>query len=66
MNHSPLALATDLTAASSKSTAAVIFNFGFFLAYYSIILLALSALVPVNLQTNGSFKSTSSAALKIP
>jgi hypothetical protein len=55
-----------LTAASSRSKAAVIFNLGFFLAYSSIILLALSAFVPVNLQTNGSFKSTSSAALKIP
>jgi hypothetical protein len=55
-----------LTAASSRSKAAVIFNLGFFLAYSSIILLALSAFVPVNLQINGSFKSTSSAALKIP
>jgi hypothetical protein len=55
-----------LTAASSRSKAAVIFNLGFFLAYSSIILLALLAFVPVNLQTNGSFKSTSSAALKIP
>lgn len=58
--------ATDLTAASSRSVATVIFNLGFFFTYYSIILFALSAFVPVSLQTNGSFKSTSSAALMIP
>lgn len=58
--------ATDLTAASSRSVATVIFNLGFFFTYYSIILFALSAFVPVSLQTNGSFKSTNSAALMIP
>jgi hypothetical protein len=57
---------TALTAASSKFYATKIFKFLFFAEKSDNILFPLSAFVPVNLQTNGSFKSTNSAALIIP
>lgn len=57
---------TAFSAASSKLSATNIFNFGFFAEKSDSNFFPLSEFVPVNLQTNGSFKSTNCAALIIP